>query len=527
MSKKKRAVIIILLVFLTLFIVYMFAAKTPTGAVIQESIHTSTVVSGDTIEVENMNVTFTITNIAAYADFGDFSMILPGGECKTRDNLKVCIGSIIFKERNYEDYTDIYETTVDFYVTQAVEVNKTIERTTMLIDESSDVKVVIRNVGSTETTDMFYIDEYPRQIELTNVAGCTLLPNNIIEWRGFQTPNGRQICTYTMTGREGVTFTSEARVGYKDGLRMQNISGKVTITVQNYSIQVEKKINASSLKIDNAINITLTLKNIHDNEISITSFKISTPPSFDILYKDGDLRRVESSEFLWVGTLQPNEMRNFTLHLFATKTGLFTIPIEERYTVNGLKRNIKEQIPLEIGCDCPKVEHTTLRNPLIGEIIPFRVEIKNPSDTLTFTAVNVSIATNIPFADSTTTKMDELIPQDSFFVLNQDITIPEESYQYNVTLSYITPFGQEIVEQEQIIISPNPPDIIDTNKTVNATENEVEELINSTEEIDEGGRTESEESTQVGEESSGIIAGIIVILIIGAIIFAFVRLIRD
>ena len=314
---KKRLYLFLLLVIL------------PSVLAVEDEIFSDTVRSG-TITGEALTFDINVADTAVYIRYNNQATLIPAGECKIRDNLRFCIGSIAFVYRNSTTWENVYETTLDIYLEQLLEMNKTLEKTTLLIDEQTPGKIVLRNTGSVIAKDIVLQDSYGDGFALSDVEQCDIV-GDMIEWRGTMDPNARVICTFTVTALKPQTYTSKTRLSYFDGIMQNNITGELKLKVQNNSLKITPKFNASELEIGDALNITFKVENIQAADLEVKSLVFTFP--FDILEMtspNSDVKKA-GNKISWAGTLEKNDPFNITVQIRATRSGNFPIHIEQRY----------------------------------------------------------------------------------------------------------------------------------------------------------------------------------------------------
>ena len=515
---KKRLELFIIIALLTL----------PVAFAAEKEIFSDTVQGGDTITAEGLIFYVTMTDTAAYIKHNNQGNIIPAGECKIKENLNLCIGTITYIGRNSTTWEDIYETDLDIYIIQNFELNKTIEKTTLLIGESTEVKVTLRNTGSVAATNIIFQDPYADVFTISNLDQCSI-NGNTVEWRGEMSPIARVICTYTLTALKPQTYTSEAVLSYFDGVLSHNLTNKITIKVQNNSLRITPLYNSSGLEIGDAINLSFVLENIQSGELDVKLVTFHIPSAFDIIditSTDSDVKK-SGTTVTWTGTLTKNVPLNTTIQLRATRPGSHVIPIEQRYTEGSFIRDITNEVPVPVACNCPIIESASF-SAVAGTEIPFRVSLSNPSKTQKYKIITFNLNTNIPNILQINS-IDEFLPRESILLTNIKFIVPEtEMYYYNLTAEYETAFKQKLTVNKQIVITPKAV-------TASIVENETSEVVqNVTDQAPQENTTLDANQTaelappepekEPTTKKLAIIAGIIVFLIVQ--VFIIVRLMK-
>ena len=452
----------------------------------EESLYSGIVRGGQTITTDNFEFYFQVApEGGVLIEYNGQRTIVLESSCKIKDGLNFCVGNISFAYRNVTVWQDIYETTAEISAMKGeLGITKTIEKTTLMIGETSDVELFLENTGSKEIQNVVFKDSYPTSIGIADVVGCSFnRNNNSVEWKGDMKSNVKQTCSYTLKGLSAVEYDSKAEASYFDGITAQNAySDEVEITVQNYSLYVEHNLNKSSLEIGSFVNVSFALENINDGDISVQSFKIDVPTGFKIIKKDSGLNK-QGQVLSWKGSLASNEVKNFTVELQAVRTGDTPIYIEEKYKAGEFTRQFKKPIETEVYCDCLAINHEISGKVVPGEEILFRVYLLNPSYINNFKDVKISVFSNIPFAEQVSNYIQALDKKKSLILYDYKINVPVEgSYYYNLTIGYKSDYGQYFKVVKHVSIEG------ETVKEV------VEEIFEeSSEEVNETPKVEQEE----------------------------------
>ena len=421
----------------------------------EDSLYSGTVHDGKIVNAGNFEFQFQVASEGGVLiKYGAHTTAVMEDDCKYRDNLHFCVGNISFAYRNVTIWKDVYQAVVDIWIIKGeLEITRNIEKTKLLIGETSEVEVFLDNIGSNDVQNITYKDSYPSSIRITNIEGCSLNGNNI-EWSGDLKSNVKNSCSYTLVGLESVKHNSKAEASYFDGVSAQNAySDEVEIEVQNYSLQVKTYLNKDKIEIGNSVNLSLALENINENqEIDVLSFKINVPPNLKILKKSRELTE-KGQTLSWRGNIGSEEKKNFTMELSTKRTGNVTIYLEEQYKVGGFTRKFTKPIDLEIYCDCPMIKHQVSDKFVPGEENDFKVYIFNPSYENKFNDIKIDIFTNIPNADKISKAYSVLDKRKNIALFNKKIMVPEkEVYYYNVSISYKSDYGQYFKERKGILL---------------------------------------------------------------------------
>jgi len=486
-----------------------------------EEFFSDSVRSNDIVSANNKTIEVTLSseNIA-YITYGNQSMIIPEGECRTKGNTEFCIGTIEFLHRNYTTFENIYETTLDVNHLDVLDFNKTISDDEIAIGETTDISIIIRNTGNT-IMNIAFNDTYPTEkFTISNVEGCGFNEKtNVIDWTGTMPPNARVRCSYTVQGEEPTTYKSTAAVWYDDGEVQESIGRETTLKVKNNSLKVTTSFNNTKIKIGDALNVTVTLENINEEEIEVNEFTIAFSNGIKLFELIGDGRK-DSGKIKWEGTLAADEKKEIAMQLQFTHRGDANISAKQKYKEGNFLREFDSTATIPVGCDCPRVDHSNINNLKAGEEIPLRIVLHNPSRTQKFSNVKITHATSIPQLLLQQISTTTIPPNDEIVLVNEKIYVPEKTSYYNVTVEYTTEFDQLITESTSIMIKSETT----ANESIIAEKAEPKAIENKTEVKGEVNSTQVQQPQETSTPKTGTITGIVVIVFIAIAVIAIIKL---
>ncbi|MBL7054497.1 hypothetical protein ISS05_01940 [Candidatus Woesearchaeota archaeon] len=474
----------------------------------EESLYSGTVKDGEIVSVDDFEFKFTVASEGGVIiEYGTQRTLVMENNCKYKDNFHICVGDISFSYRNVSRWYDVYEAVIDISVVKGtLTITKTIEKTKLLIGETSEIELFLENTGSKEVQNIIFKDSYPSSIGITGIEGCAFnRNNNSIELKGSLIPHVKESCSYTLTGLEAVEYDSKAEASYFDSIAAQTAySDEVEIKVYNYSLQFEHSLNSSALEIGKFINFSFVLENIYDENIAVSYFKIDIPSGLKIL-KSKDLNQ-QGQTLSWGGELESNEKRNFTVELQAVKTGNTPIYIWKKYQVEKLTREFKDPININIYCSCISISHEISDKPIAGKETTFKVYLSNPSYINDFKDLRIDVSSNIPFAEEISSFYPVFDKQKSLSLYNYQIKVPEQgAYHYNISIGYNSDSGQYFSTEKNILIKEGVEEElpVSTNESSNSTiENQNEDKGESSDEttVVKAETTEKNETAGSAEE---------------------------
>lgn len=522
---KKRLFAIVF--FLLLPSVSSLANTTMSGEV---QLYTGTVQDGQIVDVDDFEFEFKVASEGGVLiRYNGQGIIVMEGDCKYKDNLHFCVGDISWAYRNLTVWKDIYQADIDISIVKgALGITRNIEKTELLIDDTSKIEVFLENTGNREIQNVIYTDSYPDSFRITDIEGCSLKDNGV-GWEGNIPAKVIESCSYTLVGLKADEYDSKAEASYFDGVSIQNIySDEVEIEVKNYSLEVKTYLNKDKLEIGNFVNLTISLENINEDEkISIWSFKIDVPSNLKILKNKGLTK--DRQTLSWRGDLESEEAKNFSIDMLAERAGNITIYIQEDYKDVKFRREFLDFINLNVYCDCLLIRHKISDKIVAGEETDFKVYIFNPSYENKFNDIKVDVFTNIPNAEEISKTYPVLDKRQDIIFFNDKIKVPEEGfYYYNASINYKSDFGQYFKNKKSILIKGEVVEEIEESET-----EEIEaELVNETTELIIGEEQATEtienvtqeeiETTVVNMESKKLPLKYIIMGLIALIVFGIV-----
>jgi len=509
---KKRLFVIVFLLFLPSVL-----------SLTEESLYSGTVEDDEKVNAGNFEFEFKVASEGGvFIRYDGKGIIIMEGDCKYRDNLHFCVGDISWAYRNMELWKDIYQAEVDIWALKGeLDITKNIEKTRLLIDDTSQIETLLQNTGSEAIQNVVFKDDYPDSIRIANIEGCSFnKKNNGVEWEGDLAPQVKKSCSYTLSGLQAVKHDSKAEASYFDGVTVQNAySDEVEIEVRNYSLQTETSLSKDRVGIGEPVNFSIVLENINnEEEISVLSFKVDIPATLKILKKSRELNK-KGNILSWRGDIEINEKKNLTMELQAIRTGNTPIYIEKQYKVGEFTRKFTETPNMNVYCDCLTINYEVSDEIVPGKETNFKVYLLNPSFTNKFKDIKINVFSNIPFADQISNFYSVLDKGKSIMLYDYNIIVPEGgSYYYNISVNYKSEYGQYFKDKKHILIKEGVVE-------------EIEEALNETtivkaeieeKETEENATEEEIETTVVNIKDENFPLNYILMGLIALIIFVIV-----
>ena len=486
--------------FLILF-VFLIAVKI-SFSLEQDLVFSGTVYKGDVKQIEGKEFAFIVIKDYVSVDIDVMGVTIKNGECKLRDNFNVCVSNVSWAYRNSTTWEDIYKALVNIYAVKSdLTLTQNIAKTELLVDEEADVKLSLENTADIPAENVLLTQIYPAEILVSDAEGCSLYFNTIT-FKGQVNPRQIRTCEYKIKGLKPVTQDILAEASYFDGLETKNITDTQTITVLNFSLEVDIARNKEKVTVGDNLELSLALRNINeDNDLTVTSFVFKVPNGFIIKKKPKGMEQ-NNNLLLWNGRIEKESEINFTADLTAAKSGKQIFDVDASYRIAEFLRDFNKSYKMDIVCNCPFIGYN------VGNVVPglktdFAVYIKNPGN-ISFRNLKIDYNTNIPDMQNFSTAFGSILKGSTISLIEERIISPPEGekYYFNISIIYESPFNEFFVKKEKITIPLALPEAEEE------IEEEIEaEILNETETEGEIGseiQNETELEEEIEVEAQGI-----------------------
>ncbi len=483
-NRMKKIKLIIFLLFLNIIQASVYAAD--------ESVFSGTIYDKEVKDIEGKEFKFRVSEAGITVDIEGAGVIVKTGGCKMRDSFSICVTNTSFAYKNITTYEDIYQAIIEIHVKKsALTLSKNIEKEEILIDEETNVEIILENTADIPAEQVKLTERYPNEIFVSSPEGCSV-SFNTIKFEGQVGPNKIRSCKYKIKGLQPIIYESEIKISYFDGFEEKEISSTDTVTVLNYSLNVDFINEFDDITIGDEKNFSLILENINENGgISVTSFKLKIPDAFAIEQRPSDMKE-KNNILTWTGKIEKNEKINLTGILTAKKSGSQIFEIDASYKAGKFSRKFNKKYRYTTDCNCPFFVYELGSN-IPGKKTNFKVLIKNPNP-LIFRNLKVDYDTNIPGIEDFSTVIEGVGGNSAVEILNAEIIIPEEKqeYYFNISASYRSYYNEFFTVKDV--------------KYIPEEESGSQEKLNDTvidEEVDVGAGSQAKEnlSSQVEKES--------------------------
>ncbi|MBI4148886.1 hypothetical protein HY491_00405 [Candidatus Woesearchaeota archaeon] len=395
-------------------------------------------------------------NTQLQVNFGSQYIIISNGTCQESDSLKFCFPSVAVDYHNITLDKDIYKAKLTITeITAELTIGRTIEKTTLLMGEESDVEVSIKNTGERPATEVYYEDVFFPSVDIKFVDGC-LLSGTTIFWKGTLFPGKSQRCTFTIAAKTTTSFPSQGILTYFDGFRSQNTSSSVVqIAVPDHALRITP--TASQADIGQPFNLTIALKNINEEyPITISSLTLEIPPLLRLVSKPVTILRADKT-LRWQGSLDPKKEYAFTIVLEGERNGTFLMQQDAYYLINNIPQRLQAGIPIAIAVPELQLEAELPDTIEPGAAIPVQITLANPG-THEYTDIIVRVNGLLNAFHSA----ERIAPGSRAAIISATIAAPLEQGTaiLNISAVYKTPFKQQLstaLRKTVLVISPEAP----------------------------------------------------------------------
>ncbi|MBW2966942.1 hypothetical protein KY362_00490, partial [Candidatus Woesearchaeota archaeon] len=375
MLSKKRWTCILFFIAFALF---------PAVCTAEESVFDGTVLSGESIDVDEFTFIITMNKYAnrIFINAGDMFQSVPIFTCKKMEWFEIC-----FDNTTYDmEENDLYAEVRILRYKPQLSMTRVFNATEFWIGQDAEVVITIRNAGDT-ASKIILTDDYPASIKIYDLEGCQQHENQVY-WQGHLNEGEVQVCRFLIQGTEELHQNLVALLKYWDGFRWEDeYSASDRIDIRKPALEIyslilreDSEIEGRTLNIgdddDSGVNVgetarlVLNISNEYDDEIYVTAFDIRLPEGlkyegpgkirFNYINASGNrsgdlwtgLRMTDMGKGLlrWNGWLRDNRTsRLFILKLSSSKTGIHNIFVSANYETDEGRFLYTTQEEIEIS----------------------------------------------------------------------------------------------------------------------------------------------------------------------------------
>jgi len=416
-------------------------------AVCQVDLEDDWIEEGDSFKLGDFKLTPVWTGHSAYITIDEMSVDVPLGECRKKRPFDICLedtrltldGEVVPDTINNEDTVVEMKLVVTGLLSE-IDLTRTIGKTELLINEETEVVVMMHNNDQADATEIIYEESYPSAVKITDVEGCDLSGGDIT-WTGMLRPDNFHQCSYTITALTDKTFNSKAVLEYFNGMEEEKSTDTVRMNILDYVLETELDIRSTKLTAGEIIEMDVLMTNSYDQLLDVRDLDFIIPNAFTVI-EAGELDTQNS----WKGEIIDDF--NFTIILQAVQTGTHTINTSAKYDVAGVSQKVTESKKFTVKPDVSVKINSDLPGAWTGATTPLTIEIFNPGPKTIYEIIAI-VATDLPGMDNIKLMRDSIGVKNAIKVLDTEYSTDYAGdYGINFSLQYKNEFGEIFKEQQ-------------------------------------------------------------------------------
>jgi len=278
---EKRYVILLLSSFLILCLISNVFAY--------EVIFNDWVESGKSIKLGDYKIKPIYNERNMIINIGDTIEYISEEKCMISRPFKICYndtqflidGDVVPDDMNSDDMDTEMKLEI-FGLIADLELTRTFENETILINQDVLVEVLIENIGDEDATEVSYSDDYPASLKVSDADGCEM-DDNEITWEGMIREGQIVECSYTLTGRKENTFSSIAELEYYNGMDEEKTTDNTKLIIPEPLISIELDMNSSKTTPGGRVILDINLTNNHESPVEITRLDFILPVGLEVV----------------------------------------------------------------------------------------------------------------------------------------------------------------------------------------------------------------------------------------------------
>ena len=351
-------------------------------------------------------------------------------------------------------------------------IQRTPEKTTLKLGESSDVAVTFTNNGDDSIVGAAYTEVVPDGFAITAFGPEFRRAGNALTLAFNLAPGAKRSYHYTVKPSDYVSgaFTGNLTYEYK-GVTKKVVPTKFTINVPSPFL-ITHTLSPASVAIGRSVAYTYTLKNNDGQyDMDATVRFISLPGLTPTSRLPGGVT-AEKGAYRWQGTVKKGETVSFPFSLTPTRTGRFPLTANATMTVNGEEFDHPVQDTLTATVT-PLKPDIRLDSPIAGgSDYSVRLFIMNAAGETDFHDIAATFST--PGMAPAFYSVDSLRQKTGQLLAELNLTAPtvvkDSIINFTLNGTYRTPYDEQLNFSQRTTLTVKPtrlPYIITT--TVNAT----------------------------------------------------------
>lgn len=470
--KKKR---LFYVVFLVLLLPFIYAEDED-----KEEIYSGTFEHAGETTIGGEKFIFSITNIdKVYFKLPSGSgIVVPNQSCELIEDYDICVEDIIWSSYDAMLEQDFYEASIKIYEFFAdaadLALTREITNTDILIGETTDITVNIKNDGKKKATNVVYSDPIPSIFTIRRVDDCVLEKTNAdlntIKWTGSLNINQEITCYYILLAQNQTTFESKASIKYDNGVEIITTDSETkTITVQEYQIRISHNLSNLTVNVNEEFTLNINLINVNeDSEIKVNPFNLVIPPNLEIVSYSRKLVK-NGRELKWDHTLRAGDSISFDFTLKGLFARNYTLKPKAKFTINNKVKENEQIITINIEGGKVYISPKFSDKILSSEKSSIKVEAINPSSDSSFEDLVLTIESSLPDFNTVVNELGDINTLKSLVIENIPFTAPtvvvDTNYTFTFSLSYTSEHGQILSTKHEETITVIGKDLPDVNET--------------------------------------------------------------
>jgi len=416
-------------------------------AVCQVDLEDDWIEEGDSFKLGDFKLTPVWTGHSAYITIDEMSVDVPLSECRKKRPFNICLeetrltldGEVVPDTINNEDTVVEMKLVVTGLLSE-IDLTRTFEKTELLINEETDVVVMMHNNDQADATEIIYEESYPSAVKITDMEGCDLSDGDIT-WTGMLRPDNFHECSYTITALTDKTFNSKAELEYFNGMEDEKSTNTARLNILDYVLETELDTRSTKLTAGEIIEMDVLLTNAYSQVLDVRDLEFIIPKAFTVI-EEGEL----DSQNSWKGEIIDDF--NFTMILQAVQTGTHVVNISAKYDVAGVIQKVTSYKKFTVKPDVGVKITSDLSGAWAGAVTPLTIEIFNPGPKSIFEIIAI-VTTDLPGMENIKLMRDSIGVKNAIKVLDTEYSTDYAGdYGINFSLQYKNEFGEIFKEQQ-------------------------------------------------------------------------------
>ncbi len=343
----------------------------------EDSIYKGNVWSGKPFKIAGDNYTIFFrryTNMTeVYYPHGVTDLINSDVQCSEKWIYKTCVYSYKLYIGENEVPKDVNTEKVNislnievFSSDAGVSVERVVDNTEIYLLQTATITTTVENYGEVNATSVIIEDEFPPQLQLQDVSGCSKRQNTVV-WEGYLYKGDKKTCTYTVKAISTGTFKQTFNGSYMMLDEKTELKDTKTFKVEASPFSTEFRDNVSLVPEQL---ITLYVNMSAEDTVKVNRLAIDYPDQL-VMYNYSEDFRKYTRQLVWQGDVEEDKQLYFS---FSSKLlGEYQINYTAEYVLNSVIKRLSDSTRVKISSDMFYVQVTDLDNQT-------RIRLVNPTD---------------------------------------------------------------------------------------------------------------------------------------------------